>query len=167
MRRSRIRCGCLTPFEVQLGYRLKLKSWGLDAFTRANFGSEDTALRSNQLGGHVDYAGSGSLGLHFLRYLNSSGVNSLYVGGGASLEVSLFDVIRAQTQREDNDRSWLVGGGLNIDLLLGYEFLRASAVHFFAELELVVPTYAFKTENSAGSIETYLPGGLIQFGVIL
>ncbi len=158
----------LTPIAVQLGYRLKIKSWGLDALTRVNFNAQqNTALRSNQLGGHVDYAGSGVIGLHFLRYFDSVGVNSLYAGGGASLELSLFDIIRAESMRETNQRSSLIGGGMNVDLLLGIELLRASVVHFFGQVELTVPTYAFDTENSAGSIRTYLPGGLVQVGVIL
>lgn len=162
---SRVRV--LTPFDVHLGYRLKIKSWGLDAFSRVNFGTDNTALRSNQVGGHVDYAGSGALGLHFLRYFDGVGVNSLYAGGGASLELSLFDIIRHQSAREDSQRSWLMGGGLNVDLLIGHEFLRASVVHFFAQAELAIPTYVFDTENAAGSLRTYLPGGLVQVGVIL
>ncbi len=157
----------LTPFDVQLGYRLKIKSWGLDAFTRVNFGTQNTALRNNQPGGHVDYTGSGAAGLHFLRYTNGVGVNSFYFGGGAALELSLFDVIRPESSRSNSDRSWLMGGGLNVELVAGHEFLRASAVHFFAELELAIPTYAFDTENSAGSLRTYMPGGLVQVGVIL
>jgi len=157
----------LTPFAVQVGYRLKIKSWGLDALTRVNFGTENTALRSNQVGGHVDYAGSGAIGLHFLRYFDGVGVNSLYAGGGASLELSLFDIIRHESAREDSQRSWLMGGGLNVDLLIGHEFLRTSVVHFFAQAELALPTYAFDVENSAGALRTYLPGGLVQVGVIL
>ncbi|HEV8247147.1 MAG TPA: hypothetical protein VGP93_15325 [Polyangiaceae bacterium] len=157
----------LTPFAVQLGYRLKIKSWGLDAFTRVTFNTQGTAVRNNQLGGHIDYAGGGALGLHFVGYTNGVGVNSFYYGGGAALELSLFDVIRAEASRQNSDRSWLMGGGLNVELVCGYEILRASAVHFFGEIELIVPTYAFDTENSAGSLRTYLPGGLVQVGVVL
>ncbi len=158
----------LTPVEMQLGYRMKIKSWGLDALTRVNFGTNNTtALRSNQLGGHVDYAGSGAIGLHFLRYASGAAVNSLYFGGGAALELSLFDVIRPEGSRSSSDRSWLTGGGLNVELLAGYEFMRASAVQFFGEVALALPTYAFETENSAGSVHTYMPGGLVHIGVLL
>ena len=34
-------------------------------------------------------------------------------------------------------------------------------------LHVRIPTYVFDSENSAGSLSTYLPGGLIQVGVVL
>ncbi len=157
----------LTPFDVQLGYRLKSRSWGLDAFARLNIGTKNTALRSNQTGGQVDYGGSGALGLHFLRYLDAPGVASLYFGGGASVELSWFNVIKPVDARGESDRSYLVGGGLNVDAFIGCEFLRASAMHFFTQLEIGIPTYALKTENASGGLHTYFPGGLAQIGVIL
>jgi hypothetical protein len=64
------------------------------------------------------------------------------------------------------DRDTLVGGGLNVDLLVGYEFLRASSIHFFGQLELDAPTYLLKTENDSGAIDTYMPGALAQIGII-
>jgi hypothetical protein len=156
-----------TPFDVALGYRTKFQAFGLDAFARMNLGTETMAVGRNNLGGHVDYAGSGALGLHFLRYLDAPGVNSLYLGGGASLELTLFDVIRPVEQRDMDKRSTLVGGGLNLDLLVGYEFLRAGAVHFFVQLEAQAPTYIFNTSNDFGHVRSYVPGGLAQVGVIL
>jgi hypothetical protein len=156
-----------TPFDVQLAYRLKVQAWGLDVFARMNLGTETTALRSNQLGGHIDYAGSGSAGLHFIRYTAPSAVNSLYFAGGAALELTVFELIRSPERRLDENRSSLVGGGLNVDLALGYEFLRASVVHFYTQLELQAPTYVFAVEDNSGALETYLPGGLIQVGIVL
>ena len=63
-------------------------------------------------------------------------------------------------------RDSLVGGGLNIDVLAGYEFLRASSVHFFGQLELNAPAYILKTESDSGAIDTYMPGMTAQIGVI-
>jgi len=60
----------------------------------------------------------------------------------------------------------LIGGGLNVDLLVGYEFLRASSVHFFGQIELNAPAYILKTENDSGAIDTYMPGAVAQIGVI-
>lgn len=156
----------LTPVSFQLGYRGKFKSWGLDVFGRLSLGARERAARNNSEGGHVDFAGSTSLGLHFLKYLDPPGMTSFYFGGGASFDLSLFSVIRPEDNRDGGDRDYLVGAGLNLDMLVGYEFLRASSLHFFGQVELAVPTYAVKAESSAGSVDTYLPGGLAQIGVL-
>jgi hypothetical protein len=156
----------ITPVSIQIGYRRKLRAWGLDAFGRLNLGTEITGVRNNDLGGHVDYSKSGLLGLHFLHYTDAPGINSFYFGGGAAFEIAQFDVIRPLQTRSGNTRDSLVGGGLNIDLLVGYEFLRASSVHFFGQLEANAPAYVFKTENDSGGINTWMPGLTAQIGVI-
>lgn len=156
----------LTPVSFQFGYRGKFKEWGLDVLGRLGMGSRERAVRNNELGGHVDFAGSASLGLHFLRYLDPPGMTSFYYGGGASFELSLFSIIRPDGQRSERDRDYVLGAGLNLDLLVGYEFLRASSLHFFAQAELQIPTYAVRAESSYGSLDAYLPGGLAQIGVL-
>ena len=156
----------LTPISIQIGYRRKLRSWGLDAFGRLNLGTENTGVHNNDLGGHVDYAKSGLVGLHFLHYTDAPGINSLYFGGGAAFEIAQFEVIRPRDQRLGDERDSLVGGGLNIDLLVGYEFLRASSVHFFGQIELDAPTYVFKTESDSGAVDSWMPGATAQIGVI-
>jgi hypothetical protein len=156
----------LTPISVQVGYRRKLRAWGLDAFGRLNLGTENTGIHSNDLGGHVDYAAGLLAGLHFLRYMDAAGVNSLYFGGGAAFELDWFEAIRPLPARGATTRDTLLGGGLNLDLLVGYEFLRASSVHFFGQLELDAPTYIINTENDSGSVNTYMPGALAQIGII-
>jgi hypothetical protein len=157
----------LTPVSVEAGYRRKLHAWGFDAFGRVDLGTEQTGIHDNDLGGHVDYSFSLSAGLHFLRYLDAPGINSLYFGGGAAFELAFFDAIRPLAERTPTtDRDLLVGGGLNVDFLVGYEFLRASSIHFFGQLELDVPAYLLKTENSSGSIDTYMPGAVAQIGII-
>ena len=156
----------LTPVSFQLGYRGKFKEWGLDVFGRMSLGSQERAARNNELGGHVDFTGSASLGLHFLRYADPAGMTSFYYGGGASFDLSLFSIIRPQDRRADRDRDYVLGAGLNLDLIAGYEFLRASSLHFFAQAELTVPTYAVRAESSYGTLDAYLPGGLAQIGVL-
>ena len=156
----------ITPVSIQIGYRRKLRAWGLDAFGRLNIGTENTGVRSNDLGGHVDYAKSGLLGLHFLHYTDAPGVNSFYFGGGAAFEIAQFLVIRPMDMRYTDSRDSLVGGGLNIDLLVGYEFLRTSSVHFFGQLEANVPAYVLKTESDSGGINTWMPGLTAEIGVI-
>jgi hypothetical protein len=157
----------LTPISIQAGYRRKLRAWGLDAFGRLNLGTENTGVHNNDLGGHVDYSWSGLVGLHFLHYTDAAGINSFYFGGGAAFELAVFDVIKPIGSRFGSDtRDSLLGGGLNIDLLVGYEFLRASSVHFFGQIELNAPAYIMNTENDSGSINTWMPGATAQIGVI-
>ena len=157
----------ITPVSIQIGYRRKLRAWGLDAFARLNLGTENTGVRNNDLGGHVDYAKSGLTGLHFLHYTDAPGINSFYFGGGAAFEIAQFEVIRPIGTRNNGEtRDSLIGGGLNIDLLVGYEFLRASSVHFYGQLELNAPAYIMNTENDSGSIDTWMPGLTAQIGVI-
>ena len=159
-------CAFITPVSIQIGYRRKLRAWGLDAFGRLNLGTENTGVHSNDLGGHVDYSKSGLLGLHFLHYTDAPGVNSFYFGGGAAFEIAQFQVIRPIANRIPESRDSLVGGGLNIDLLVGYEFLRTSSVHFFGQLEVNAPAYVLKTESDYGGINTWMPGLTAQIGVI-
>ncbi len=157
----------LTPVSIEAGYRRKLHSWGFDAFGRVGLGTEQTGIHDNDLGGHVDYSCSLSAGLHFLRYLDAPGINSFYFGGGAAFELAFFDAVRPLAERTTTtDRDTLMGGGLNVDLLIGYEFLRASSIHFFGQVELDVPAYLLKTENGSGAIDTYMPGALAQIGII-
>jgi len=156
----------LTPLSFTSGYRGKFRTWGLEAFGRLNVGTSERAARRNQAGGHADYEGSGAVGLHFLRYVDAAAMNSVYYGGGATFELQRFKIIRAATERTTEVRTGLWTGGLDVDLLIGYEFMRASAVHFFAQLDLNLPAYVLDTENSAGRIKTYLPGALGQIGIL-
>jgi hypothetical protein len=155
-----------TPATVLIGYRGKFQEYGLDAFARANLGLSEHTPSTNADGGHVDYEGGFSLGLHFLYYFDPDGLTSLYAGGGASFELTVLSMIRPQDQRQERDRDTMLTGGLNVDLLAGYEFMRASAIHFFAQFEVNVPTYGIYSERRWGVIDTYLPGAAAQIGVI-
>ena len=55
--------------------------------------------------------------------MDPAGVNSLYFGGGAAFELAWFEAIRPLANRSGTTRDTLIGGGLNLDLLVGYEFL--------------------------------------------
>jgi hypothetical protein len=155
-----------TPATVMIGYRGKFQQYGLDAFARANLGLADQSPSTNSVGGHTDYEGGLSVGLHFLYYFDPDGITSLYAGGGASFELTVLSMIRPADQRQDRDRDTLLTGGLNIDLLVGYEFMRASAIHFFGQVEANAPTYGIHSERRWGVVDTYLPGASAQIGVI-
>ena len=66
----------------------------------------------------------------------------------------------------DGDRSWLFGGGLNVDGVVGWEFMRASTVQFCLEAAIQLPVYALKTSNDHGSMNTWFPGISIRLGVM-
>lgn len=155
----------LAPLDFHLGYRGKYQAWGLDAFARGTLGVSSVSPRRNTRGGHVDFEGAGAFGLHFLRYFDAKGVWSMYMGGGAQFEVSAFSVIKAQ-ESEGEEREQIFGGGLDVDLVLGCEFMRASSVHFYVQAELHAPTYLIETEVDAGGIDAYMPGGLLQLGMV-
>ncbi len=156
----------LTPITLALGYRGKLKAWGLDALGRVNLGTRERAASYNLGGGHADYTGGVGLALHFFRYLDPPGVTSVYMGGGASFDLAIFSLIRPEEERSSDSRDDVISGGLNLDLVLGYEFLRASSLHFYTQVELNVPTYVIHAENESGTVNTYLPGAIAQVGVI-
>ncbi|MCB9553326.1 MAG: hypothetical protein H6705_15885 [Myxococcales bacterium] len=156
----------VTPLDFHLGYRGKYQAWGLDAFVRGALGVSSQSPRRNTEGGHVDFAGAGAFGLHFLRYFDATGVTSLYWGGGAQFQLNAFTVIQPEGERGGADYEYLYGGGLDVDLILGVEFMRASSVHFFVQLEAQLPTYLFDTEVAAGGVDTWLPGGMLQIGMI-
>ena len=155
------------PLSFTLGTRNKFRAWALDVFARMNLGTTERASRRNLAGGHADYQAGGMLGLHFVRYHDPDGVNSLYYGGGAAFELSRYTLI--SPQEEDGQQAspqGLWGGGLNLDAMLGYEFMRATSLHFFVEGSASMPTYVYHAENDNGSIRAYLPTGLVQVGLL-
>jgi hypothetical protein len=157
----------LTPLAFTAAYRGKFRTWGLEAFGRLYLGTTQRAANTNLLGGHADYSGGGALGLHFLRYTDSAAMNSIYYGGGAAFELQRFTTIVPNAEVQGGDtRIGLWTGGLDLVLVLGYEFMRASSVHFYTQLELNAPLYALESENTAGRIRTYMPGAEAQVGIL-
>jgi hypothetical protein len=147
-------------------YRGTFEEFGVEAAAELNLGASQVAARRNPGGGHIDYGGSAGLVLHAFRYANVRGIRSLYYGGGAAFAMHWFSVIRKESERTGNSRSTLWSGGLDVDGVLGYEFMRASSVSFFLQAELNVPTYAIRNENNAGAVNTWFPGTALKLGAI-
>lgn len=154
----------VTPMTLSLGYRGQFDQYGVEALGELDLGTSMTAARKNPTGGHIDYGGSTALVLHVLRYANPKGLSSLYYGGGATFALHWFRAVRANEANYSDPRSTLWGGGLDVDALLGYEFMRASAVSFFLQGELTIPAYLVKSENNDGSIDTWFPGANLRLG---
>ncbi len=163
---TKIRTRWMMPATIRLGYRGKFNAWGLDAFAHLDIGSQERAVSKNIPGGHVDYLGAGGVGLHFMRYLDPDGMTSMYLGGGATFNLTLFDAIRAPQYRATDPRSTLVASGLDADLFVGYEFLRASALHFFTQAELNAPIYTVHADAGPSTVNTYMPGGQLLIGMM-
>ena len=156
-----------SPMTFGAGYRGKFEAWGVDAGLEGGVGTTRTAARANPAGGHVDYAGGAAASLHFLRYSRPRDLTSFYFGGGSTFELLWFDAIRPQADRGTDARSTLTGGGLDVDVVCGWEFMRASAVQFFLQGELNLPAYVVQTaDDYNGKIDTWFPAATLKLGMM-
>jgi hypothetical protein len=138
----------------------------MEAVTYFGINAGKTSIAKNPAGGHADFGGLWGAGLHFLLYTNPRGITSFYLGGGSSFSLLWFSVIRAADQRLSEDRSTLFSGGLDIDLVCGYEFMRATSVQFVLQAALHLPAYAVDTEDEHGSLGSWFPGASVKLGVM-
>ncbi|HVW23882.1 MAG TPA: hypothetical protein VHC69_00835 [Polyangiaceae bacterium] len=157
-----------TPLGFEIGVRNKFRGWALDATGRLDVGVGERAARLSEGGGHVDYSVGLGAGLDFLAYADPEAVNTLYYGGGGSFELSRY---QSQGARDKNgvqpEPSGLWGGGLDLDLVLGYEFARTSTLHFFVQSAIALPAYAFDSQNSQSVIHAYIPSASFKLGLLL
>ena len=126
-----------------------------------------TALHYAAQGGHIDFGGDAGLAIHFLRYFNPRGLTSFYLGAGSMFELTWWSAIKARENRSDSSsRSYLVAAGLDVDGVFGWEFMRASAVQFFLQGELIAPVYLVRAEDNHGQIGTWFPAVGIKLGMV-
>jgi len=157
-----------TPLSFAIGARNKFRAWALDATVRLDIGLVERSARRSAGGGHVDYSAGGGLGLGFLAYADPDAVNTLYYGGGGSFEVSRYQSQGARDKtgyQPSPDGLW--GGGLNVEGIIGYEFMRTSALHFFVQGTLSFPAYVFESENDQSRIQAYIPSAGALVGLLL
>jgi hypothetical protein len=154
-----------TPMTISTGYRGKFENWGIEAMAQLGIGTQQTAARNNTLGGNIDFGGTAEIQLHFFHYFNPRGLNSVYLGSGATFELMWFTAIKPAAALGD-DRSTLLGGGLDVDLVFGWEFMRASSVQFFLQTELHVPAFALQNQDNYGELHTWFPGLSVKLGVM-
>ncbi|HOX47432.1 MAG TPA: hypothetical protein PK668_27810 [Myxococcota bacterium] len=155
------------PVVLSTGYRGKFESWCVEAQLQGLVGTSQEAAISNAGGGHVDFSGGLGLQLHFAHYFNPRGLDSFYLGAGSTFELLWFSVIRPAGDRHADDRSTLLGGGLDVDVVFGWEFMRASSVQFYLQGELVLPAFALDTgDDYGGEIHTWYPGLALKLGVV-
>ena len=139
---------------------------GIEAAAEFGLATGEVAVDRNPSGGHVDYRGSLGLQLHAVRYANVRGLTSLYYGGGATFALHSFSVIRPQSRRTSDTRTSMWTGGLDVDGVLGCEFIRASMLSFYVQGEVNLPAYAASNETDAGAVNTWFPGAALKLGAI-
>lgn len=157
-----------TPLEFTIGVRNKFRAWALDATGKLDVGLTEQAARLSAGGGQVDYSVGLGAGLKFLAYADPDAVNTLYYGGGGSFELSRYQTQGARSAngvQPSPDGLW--GGGLDVDLVLGYEFMRTSTLHFFVQSTLSLPAYVFESQNDQSRINSYLPSAYAVLGILL
>ncbi len=155
-----------SPMTLSAGYRGKFENWAIEALGQLAIGTSKTAASRNPDGGHIDFGGNVGIALHFLRYLNPRGISSFYMGAGANFELLWFSAIKDRSLGASDPRSTLLGGGLDVDVLCGWEFMRASTVQFYLQMEANLPAYVIQNEDTYGSIHTWFPGMSFKLGVI-
>jgi hypothetical protein len=156
----------LAPMTFSMGYRGRFNAWGIDAFMRGGIGMQRESALRNTEGGHVDCNGLWSIGLRFLRYTSPHGMMSIYYGAGALFDLTMFSVIKPELQRSGGDRTLLTGGGLNLNFVLGVEFMRASPAQFFLQLVVSAPVYPMELATDTVAIKTYIPEIAATVGIM-
>jgi hypothetical protein len=54
-----------------------------------------------------------------------------------------------------------------VDLICGFEFMRASTVQFFLQADIQIPAYVVQTDDDhVASIKTWFPGLSVKLGVM-
>lgn len=139
-----------------LGYRYELDSVGIDA-------SMGFLLPTDEGDQESDGFTASLIRLMGIYFLSPTTNSTLYLGGGMSWGTST--VIDAD-QREFTD------SGIQVELAVGYEFLRASTIRMFVQAEATLPMYSTQRTDApfggAVSDETrYTPSFALVFGMCL
>lgn len=148
----------IVPLQAIVGMRSYYRAWALDSYVGLRLGTSRRSS-STAANNHVDYTAGFTAGMHFLRYLQPAAVSSFYAGGGASFVVDRYRATGIGS-------SGLWGGGMQLDLVFGHEFMRASSLHFYVEATASVPAYRFDTERSGARIDSYIPSAVLQIGLL-
>lgn len=155
-----------SPVNLALGYRGRFESWGMEVTGNVDIGTSKTGIAQNPSGGHVDFGGDAGMSLHFLRYANPRGITSMYLGAGTTFGLQWLTTVLPQGERGSSDRWTWLSGGLDVDLLIGTEFMRASRAQFLIQGMLHLPAYVVNQEDRLSKVLTWMPGFTLQLGVM-
>jgi hypothetical protein len=155
-----------SPVNLALGYRGRFESWGMEVTGNVDIGTTKTGIAQNPTGGHIDFGGDAGMSLHFLRYTNPRGITSLYLGAGTTFGLQWLTTVLPREERGSSDRRTWLSGGLDVDLLIGTEFMRASRAQFLLQGMLHLPAYVVNQEDRLSRVLSWMPGLTLQLGVM-
>ena len=90
----------------------------------------------------------------------------MYLGAGTTFGLQWLTTVLPQAERYSSDRRTWLSGGLDVDLLIGTEFMRASRAQFLIQGMLHLPAYVVNQEDSLSKVLTWMPGFTLQLGVM-
>ncbi|MEL6545154.1 MAG: hypothetical protein AAFQ82_11050 [Myxococcota bacterium] len=127
------------------GYRYELDHWGIDASANLYIGTERDVENDE-----LDLGLSGSLiKLMGLYFFDATGNASPYVGAGISYGgAAVIDEISDGSGGSTTDT--FAGGGLQGELSVGYELLRASTIRMFVAFDATLPFYQSSADIGFG-----------------
>jgi hypothetical protein len=150
------------------GYRYELDSLGID-FSFLNL---MVASDSSSTGGSAGATGSW-VKLMALYFLNPTANRSSYLGGGVGWGGTAVAHANNNAGAIGSNVGEYTGSGLQAELSLGYELLRASTIRMFIQADATLPFYKARSETyistAAGSTttyeSTYVPSFAVSFGI--
>jgi hypothetical protein len=155
------------------GYRYELDSFGIDfSFLNLMIGNNTDNTNSNS--GSAGVTGSW-IKLMALYFLNPTANRTSYLGGGLGWGATAVASATSSNGTSASSVSTYTGSGLQAELSVGYELLRASTIRIFVQGDLTLPLYSVHradatfdpvtgaaTSNSASS---YAPSFVGSFGI--
>lgn len=147
------------PFVVRLGSKYSYAHWTMQLHGHAGFNPNKSSLLATNTEGEARFAGEGGLGVQFLYTPQIKSLTGSYLGTGGTMKLQSYTVY-GQTQ----DQS-LFGGGLDLDLISGWEFFRGTQREAFIQLELNLPTYLVQSRKANGFIDSWAPSMTALLGM--
>lgn len=148
------------------GYRYELDSLAIDlSFLNLTIGDNN-----DNNSGSAGVSGSW-IKIMALYFLNPSANRSSYFGGGLGWGATAVASSSSSSTSGLSTYSSYNGSGLQAELSLGYELLRASTIRMFIQADATLPFYRVRRENfdnfasTASTSTSYAPSLALSFGI--
>lgn len=147
------------PFIARMGNKYSYDRWSVQVHGHLGINLNKNSILAANKQGEVKFAGEGGLGVQFLYTPAAKKLTGIYYGAGGTMKVQSFTAFG-----EYHDQS-LYGGGLDVDLVTGYEFFRASGREVFVQLEANLPTYVIQARKGNGYVDSWTPASTLIVGL--
>ena len=148
-----------TATVIELGSKYRYEDWTVAAVMGGSFNPNLNSLLTEDKTGEVRFSHELGLGLHFMYSPNITGLKGIYTGGGGTFNMQTFKAFGKYSDQN------LYAGGMNLDILLGYEMFRVSKLGVFIQSEINLPTYIAQGRKTSGHVNTWTPGATLLAGV--